>query len=83
MLELAAGTEVSADICKDCDQPARPLFARCLKHACERERFENAFTRWLMVNKSSCWERDVLRECKQQLWKQWLFQVGNYPKVRP
>lgn len=33
--------------------------------------FDKAFTRWLLVQNSSCWERDVLRACKDLLWECW------------
>lgn len=41
----------------------------------EADKFEAAFTRWLLVPGSMCWERDVLRACKRQLWERWKEQL--------
>lgn len=37
----------------------------------ERDLFNEAFMRWLLVPGSTCWERDVLRAGKEQLWAHW------------
>lgn len=36
----------------------------------ERLRFQKAFERWLRAT-DTCFERDVLRDCKEQLYAAW------------
>lgn len=43
----------------------------------EEELFNEAFTRWLCVPGSSCWQRDVLRACRDELWAQWQRQAAK------
>lgn len=42
----------------------------------ERKNFDAAFMRWLLVPDGTCWGRDVLRNCKPFLWKEWQRKAG-------
>ena len=52
------------------------------------DRFDNPeyplFQKWLVQQirrQSSCFERDILRETKKHLWKEWLKQTKEVEKV--
>ena len=43
----------------------------------ERKNFHTHFKRWLRSTES-CFERDVLRDCKEQLWEAWKKRANEF-----